>query len=82
MKNQCLHCKCEDKWGKECCMTCKGTGFTSQHIHKGNRNKFNYPLCNPNCNSSPYDVGDNAIVTRRWDLVTCKKCLKLKSREK
>lgn len=67
--NECLHCKFGNKVDKECCDTCKGYGVVKQHIHKGARWRYNYPVCDLNCNQH------HAMVTRRWELVTCPKCL-------
>jgi hypothetical protein len=75
MKNKCLHCLTGDKWDKEHCNTCNGTGFSRKHIHKGCRSNYNYPICDRNCNMR------NAMVTRRWEIVTCPSCLKLRKKK-
>lgn len=68
--NECLHCKFGDEFDKEHCQTCGGHGMVKKHIHKACRSRFNYPVCDPNNNM------DNAMVTRRWEIVTCPCCLK------
>ena len=74
MKNKCIHCSSGNKFDKEHCITCNGTGFTHKHIHKAS-GAYWYPLCNPGCTMH------NAMVTRRWEIVTCPSCLKLRKRK-
>ena len=78
--NICLHCLGKgylnkfDKDNDYPCFTCNGLGKVKKHIHKGARWRFNYPVCDPNCTQH------KSMVTRKWEIVTCPKCLNLRKK--